>query len=140
MVNFDYGPAQILGTLIIFLSCFLYSIRIKTWELSKDSDVIIFSIGTTVGGILIFQGWRLDPLLLFGQFMTTFVAASFALESLRLRSLLFKHDKTDETYFIKKSSRSNNVIVRAQIWSNKNSAIEDESEDPLTPYNEDDGA
>ena len=32
------------------------------------------------------QGWRLDPLLLFGQLMTTGAAVSFAIEALRLRS------------------------------------------------------
>ena len=32
------------------------------------------------------QGWRLDPLLLFGQLMTTGAAVSFAIEALRLRA------------------------------------------------------
>ena len=36
------------------------------------------------------QGWRLDPLLLFGQLMTTGAALSFAIEALRLRSEVYE--------------------------------------------------
>jgi hypothetical protein len=88
MINFDLGPAQVLGSLIILLSCSLYSTRINTPKISRDSDIVIFSVGSLVGIILVFQGWRLDPLLLFGQIMTTIVALCFALETLKLRSLI----------------------------------------------------
>merc|ERR1712072_983029 len=88
MINFDLGPAQVLGSLIILLSCSLYSTRINTPKISRDSDIVIFSVGSLVGVILVFQGWRLDPLLLFGQIMTTIVALCFALETLKLRSLI----------------------------------------------------
>lgn len=37
------------------------------------------------GGALVFQGWRLDPLLLLCQLMTCIVATSFAFETLNLR-------------------------------------------------------
>ena len=36
------------------------------------------------------QGWRLDPLLLFGQLMTTGAAVSFGIEALKLRSQVFE--------------------------------------------------
>lgn len=36
------------------------------------------------------QGWRLDPLLLFGQLMTTGAAVSFAVEALRLRNEVYE--------------------------------------------------
>ena len=39
---------------------------------------------------LLLQGWRLDPLLLFGQLMTTGAALSFAIEALRLRSEVYE--------------------------------------------------
>ena len=38
------------------------------------------------------QGWRLDPLLLFGQLMTTGAAVSFAIEALRLRSEMYESE------------------------------------------------
>ena len=37
---------------------------------------------------LILQGWRLDPLLLFGQLLTAGTATAFAVESLRLRDII----------------------------------------------------
>ena len=39
-----------------------------------------------VGSTLIFQGWRLDPLLLLCQALTTSVAFWYGLETFRLRS------------------------------------------------------
>ena len=36
------------------------------------------------------QGWRLDPLLLFGQLMTTGAALSFGVEALRLRGQVYE--------------------------------------------------
>ena len=39
------------------------------------------------------QGWRLDPLLLFGQLMTTGAAVSFAVEALRLRSEVYEQEE-----------------------------------------------
>lgn len=41
------------------------------------------------------QGWRLDPLLLFGQIMTTGAAVSFAIEALRLRSEQYEGEVGD---------------------------------------------
>merc|ERR1711976_910872 len=88
MINFDLGPARILGSVIILFSCSLYNARISIPKIGKETAIVIFSIGTLVGGILIFQGWRLDPLLLFSQILTTSVAVCFAIETLKLRKLI----------------------------------------------------
>lgn len=61
----DLNNAPICWILIVFSHCL--QMRSSRPELSKDADVVYSSIGVLVGGILIFQGWRLDPLLLFGQ-------------------------------------------------------------------------
>lgn len=53
--------------------------------MSRDSDVFFSSIGLLCGGILVFQGWRLDPLLFFGQLLTAVTAVSFAAEAVKLR-------------------------------------------------------
>jgi Ycf66 protein N-terminus len=42
------------------------------------------------------QGWRLDPLLLFGQLMTTGAAVSFGVEALRLRSEVYEQEEKAE--------------------------------------------
>lgn len=40
------------------------------------------------------QGWRLDPLLLFGQLLTAGAALSFGVEALRLREIVYKKEVT----------------------------------------------
>jgi hypothetical protein len=92
MVNVDVSPSVILGVGLIGAGVSLWQIRrAKPW-ISKDYDVVVSCISLLVGGILIFQGWRLDPLLLFGQLMTTGAAVSFAVEALRLRSRVYEQE------------------------------------------------
>ena len=45
------------------------------------------AIGLLCGGILFFQGWRLDPILQFGQFLLAGTTVFFAYESVRLRGV-----------------------------------------------------
>lgn len=93
MVNVDVSPSVVLGVGLIGAGVSLWQIRrVKPW-LSKDYDVVVSCISLLVGGILIFQGWRLDPLLLFGQLMTTGAAVSFAVEALRLRSEVYEGEE-----------------------------------------------
>lgn len=93
MVNVDISPSVVLGVGLIGAGVSLWQIRrVKPW-LSKDYDVVVSCISLLVGGILIFQGWRLDPLLLFGQLMTTGAAVSFAIEALRLRSEAYEGEE-----------------------------------------------
>jgi hypothetical protein len=39
-------------------------------NIARDYDIFFSSIAMLCGGILCFQGWRLDPLLLFGEMLT----------------------------------------------------------------------
>ena len=95
MVNVDMSPSVILGVGLIGSGVSLWQIRQSKPWISKDYDVVVSCISLLVGGILIFQGWRLDPLLLFGQLMTTGAALSFAVEALRLRSELYKQEERE---------------------------------------------
>lgn len=96
MVNVDVSPSVILGVGLIGAGVSLWQIRqAKPW-ISRDYDVVISCISLLVGGILIFQGWRLDPLLLFGQLMTTGAAVSFAIEALKLRSEVYEDEERIE--------------------------------------------
>lgn len=96
MVNVDVSPSVILGVGLIGAGVSLWQIRrVKPW-ISKDYDVVVSCISLLVGGILIFQGWRLDPLLLFGQLMTTGAAVSFGIEALKLRSQVFEAEEKAE--------------------------------------------
>lgn len=93
MVNVDVSPSVILGVGLIGSGVSLWQIRQTRPWISKDYDVVISCISLLVGGILIFQGWRLDPLLLFGQLMTTGAALSFAVEALRLRNEVYEQEE-----------------------------------------------
>jgi hypothetical protein len=52
---------------------------------SRDYDIFFSSVALLVGGILCFQGWRLDPILLFGQILTITAAIAFGVEAIQLR-------------------------------------------------------
>jgi len=55
--------------------------------LARDYDVFFAAIGLLCGGILFFQGWRLDPILQFGQFLLAGTTVFLAYESVRLRGV-----------------------------------------------------
>ena len=55
--------------------------------MARDYDVFFAAIGLLCGGILFFQGWRLDPILQFGQFLLAGTTVFFAYESVRLRGV-----------------------------------------------------
>ena len=66
---------------------FLYFMRNFKPALARDYDVFFAAIGLLCGGILFFQGWRLDPILQFGQFLLAGTTVFFAYESVRLRGI-----------------------------------------------------
>jgi hypothetical protein len=107
MINIEFGPSTILGVIILFESIMLYLIRTLKPNLAKDYDIFFSSLGLLAGGILIFQGWRLDPILLFGQMLSSGTAMFFILESLQLRSLNQKsHISTLNVDFLKEFSEN----------------------------------
>jgi len=91
MVNLELSPAVVLGVGMLSGGIVLYNVRSQRPEISRDADVVISSVSVLVGGILVFQGWRLDPLLLFGQLCTSGVALAFALEVFNLRRATVKN-------------------------------------------------
>ena len=87
MVNVGFGPGGILGILIAVAGAGLYFLRSVRPELARDHDIFFAAVGVLCGGILFFQGWRLDPILMFGQLLLTGSAIFFAVESIRLRQV-----------------------------------------------------
>jgi len=96
LVSIDLGPAAVLGTSLMLSAIALYQVRASRPEVSRDKDVFFSSIGLLCGGILVFQGWRLDPLMLFGQLLTAATAVAFATETISLRQELLDVDDGDE--------------------------------------------
>jgi Ycf66 protein N-terminus len=85
MVNFGLNSASILGIFLAVAGAGLYFLRSIRPELSRDHDIFFAAVGLLCGLILLFQGWRLDPILQFGQFLLTGSTIFFAVETVRLR-------------------------------------------------------
>lgn len=93
MVNFGLNPASFLGILLAVAGAGLYFLRSMRPELSRDQDIAFSAIGILCGFILIFQGWRLDPILQFGQFLISGSAIFFAYENIKLRGIATEQAK-----------------------------------------------
>ena len=87
MVNASLNWASIVGIALAICGGGLYFLRSFKPALARDYDVFFAAIGLLCGGILFFQGWRLDPILQFGQFLLAGTTVFFAYESVRLRGI-----------------------------------------------------
>lgn len=87
MVNASLNWASIVGIVLAVGGAFLYFMRNFKPALARDYDVFFAAVGLLCGGILFFQGWRLDPILQFGQFLLAGTTVFFAYESVRLRGI-----------------------------------------------------
>ena len=65
------------------------------------------------GGILIFQGWRLDPILLLSQILLSGTAIFFITESLYLRN-----SKINPKFFTKKNNNNHSFLIKKMIKKN----------------------
>ncbi|EKD07189.1 Ycf66 family protein [Limnospira fusiformis KN01] len=87
MVNLGLNWSSLLGIVLAVAGAALYFLRSWKPKLARDHDIFFAAVGLLCGGILLFQGWRLDPILAFGQFMLTGTAIFFAVESIKLRGV-----------------------------------------------------
>jgi hypothetical protein len=81
----ELGPSTFVGVGLALIGFILYFIKTKKPDVSRDYDLFFSSVGLLCGGILIFQGWRLDPILLLCQILSSATAIFFIGESLWLR-------------------------------------------------------
>ena len=101
MINVGFGPNILLGVFIIFCVLGLYFLRTVKYELSRDVDIFFTTLGLIYSSILIIHGWRLDPILLFGQILIIITLLSIGWENIRLRGLVEKANiilKDDYSY------------------------------------------
>ena len=85
MVNASLNWASFVGIALAASGAGLYALRSLRPRLARDHDIFFAAIALLCGGILFFQGWRLDPILQFNQFLLAGSAIFFAYESIRLR-------------------------------------------------------
>ncbi len=126
MVNFGLNSASILGIFLAVAGAGLYFLRTIRPELARDHDIFFAAVGLLCGLILLFQGWRLDPILQFGQFLLTGSVIFFAVETVRLRGVATEQ------------ARRNSPIVDDERRVSKTRVYTEAELDQLEPYEDED--
>ena len=98
MVNLGLNWSSLLGIILAVAGAGLYFLRSWRPKLARDHDIFFAAVGLLCGGILLFQGWRLDPILAFGQFLLSGTAIFFAAESIKLRGATTAQAKSRAQY------------------------------------------
>lgn len=93
MVNVGLSFASLLGIALAVSGAALYFLRSFRPNLARDHDVFFAAVALGAGGILFFNGWRLDPILQFGQLMMVGSVIFYAVESIRLRGVATEQAK-----------------------------------------------
>ncbi len=130
MVNFGLNSASILGIFLAVAGAGLYFLRSVRPELSRDHDIFFAAIGLLCGFILLFQGWRLDPILQFGQLLLSGSAIFFAVESIRLRGVATEQAKRN-TPIVDEDRPVSRVYRDAQVA--ELDELDSEDERPIRP-------
>ncbi|WP_320673484.1 Ycf66 family protein [Prochlorococcus sp. MIT 1341] len=128
MVNASLNWASIVGIVLAVCGAGLYFMRSWKPALARDYDVFFAAIGLLCGGILFFQGWRLDPILQFGQFLLAGTTVFFGYESVRLRGIA-----ADQA---RRSSYFDEDPLPASMPGRRNSEGWDESFEPYERFDE----
>jgi Ycf66 protein N-terminus len=123
MVNFGLNSASVLGLFLAVAGASLYFLRSVRPELSRDQDIFFAAVGLLCGLILLFQGWRLDPILQFGQFLLTGSTIFFAVEAIRMRGVATEQARRNTP--IVDDERPVSRVYRAEL-------------DKLEPYEDED--
>lgn len=91
MINIIFEPTLVLSFLMCLTFFSLYLIRyLNTTKINyvRTVDGIYIVIGILYVIILLEHGWRLDPILLFGQYLLVSMATLMMIDNLRLRKLI----------------------------------------------------
>jgi hypothetical protein len=116
----ELGPSTFVGVGLALIGFILYFVKNKKPDVSRDYDLFFSSVGLLCGGILIFQGWRLDPILLLCQILSSATAIFFIGESLWLRGTNSKNFTS-----IIRSEKKNKALL------NRNPLAINSSKDPF---------
>ncbi|MBW4644734.1 MAG: Ycf66 family protein [Goleter apudmare HA4340-LM2] len=137
-VNFGTNSASILGIFLAVAGAALYFLRTVRPELSRDQDIFFAAVGLLCGFILIFQGWRLDPILQFGQLLLVGTTVFFAVESIRLRSIATQQAKRNTPIVDEDRPVSNKYSYNRRYQAEVDAELEplpyeEEEERPVRP-------
>lgn len=119
MVNFGFNSASILGIFLAVAGAGLYFMRSLRPEISRDHDIFFAAVGLLCGGILLWHGWRLDPILQFSQLLLAGSAVFFAVESLRLRGVATEQARRSPNSSYVEDDRPVSRVYRAELARNE---------------------
>jgi hypothetical protein len=88
MVNVGLGPSIFLGFFTISAVFWLYTIRTVKYDVSRDSDIFYTTLAILYTAIIVFHGWRLDPILLLAQMIFVLLMLCLGYENIRLRGVV----------------------------------------------------
>lgn len=125
MVNFGLNSASILGIFLAVAGAGLYFLRTVRPEVSRDYDIFFSAVGLLCGLILLFQGWRLDPILQFGQLLLSGSTVFFAAETIRLRGITTEQARRSTPYADDRRVSKTRVYTEAEL-----DQLEPEEEQP----------
>ncbi|MEB3199827.1 MAG: Ycf66 family protein [Synechococcaceae cyanobacterium] len=126
MVNASLNWASIVGIVLAVGGALLYFMRSFKPALARDYDVFFAAIGLLCGGILFFQGWRLDPILQFGQFLLAGTTVFFAYESVRLRGVTTEQARRSSFFEDEEPlPRGRGGLGPSRDWDNEPERFED---------------
>ncbi|MDB9371951.1 Ycf66 family protein [Nodularia sphaerocarpa] len=137
-VNFGTNSASILGIFLAVSGAALYFLRTVRPELSRDQDIFFAAVGLLCGFILIFQGWRLDPILQFNQLLLVGSTVFFAVESIRLRGIATQQAKrntpiVDDEREVSRNYSYNRRGYEAEVEDDLEPLPYEEEEPPVRP-------
>lgn len=128
MVNFGFNSASLLGIFLAVAGAGLYFMRTLRPELSRDHDIFFAAVGLLSGFILIFQGWRLDPILQFSQLLLAGTAIFFAAETIRLRGFTTEQARRNSSFV--DEERPPSRVYRAELAKIESYEDDDDYENP----------
>jgi hypothetical protein len=89
LVNVDYvSPSLWLGIILAVTGMVLYSLKIRNTSGTQEVDIVTASLFVTCGGVLILQGWRLDPTLMLSEGVLAAVSIYYVIQTVSLRKEL----------------------------------------------------
>ena len=102
MINIIFTPSVLLAFLMSCTFLLLYLVKyVRTstsFSFIRAVDAIYILLGFLYIVILLVHGWRLDPILIFAQYLLFMMANSMMLDNLRLRKILFTKINNEELF------------------------------------------
>jgi len=91
MINISLTPSILLGVFILIGFSTLFFLRTIKYEISRDVDLFFSSLGFIYSLIILLHGWRLDPILFFGQLLVVIIIFGLGWENIRLRGIIISN-------------------------------------------------